>query len=77
MLGSLARMVVAAALMGEAVWIVARSLGGNTGGGALVRLVAGAVVGVAVYAGLLALMGAPELDALRRRLPRRRASAAD
>jgi putative peptidoglycan lipid II flippase len=70
-------MVVAAALMGEAVWIVARAFGGNTGGGALVRLVAGTVVGVAVYAGILALMGAPELDALRRRFPRRRASAAD
>ena len=76
-LGSLARMVVAAALMGEAVWLVARALGGNTGGGALLRLTGGTLIGVAVYAGLLALMGAPELDALRRRLPGRTRPAAD
>jgi putative peptidoglycan lipid II flippase len=76
-LGSVARMVVAAALMGEAVWLVARALGGNTGGGALLRLSAGTLIGVAVYAGLLALMGAPELDALRRRLPGRTRTVAD
>ncbi len=76
-LASLARMAVAAALMGEAVWFVARALGANTGGGALLRLSAGAVVGVLVYAGLLALMGAPELDALRRRLPGQTRSAAE
>ena len=63
--------------MGEAVWFVARALGANTGGGALLRLSAGAVVGVLVYAGLLALMGAPELDALRRRLPGQTRSAAE
>ena len=76
-LASLARMVVAAALMGEAVWLVARALGGNTGGEAILRLTAGTVVGVAVYAGLLALMGAPELDALRRRLPGRSRAVAE
>ncbi len=51
--------------------------GRTPGGGALLRLAAGTVVGVAVYAGLLALMGAPELDALRRRLPGRTGAVAD
>ncbi len=68
---SIARMVVAAALMGECVWLIARVVGGNTGGGALLRLAVGTTFGVAVYAGLLALMGAPELNALKRRLPGR------
>jgi len=76
-MGSLARMVVAAALMGEAVWLVARLLGDNAGGGAVLRVGAGAVVGVIVYAGILAAMGAPELDALRRRLPGRRVRTSD
>lgn len=70
-LGSLGRMTVAAALMGESVWFVARSIGGNSGGGAFLRLGVGTMVGLVVYAALLAAMGAPELDALRRRLPAR------
>ncbi len=68
-LSSLGRMLVASALMGEAVWLVARSVGANTGGGAALRLGAATVTGLVVYFGLLALMGAPELDALRRRIP--------
>ncbi|MEM9748217.1 MAG: murein biosynthesis integral membrane protein MurJ [Actinomycetota bacterium] len=65
------RMIVAAAIMGEVVWLVARSVGGNVGLDAVVRLVAGSVVGVVVYGALLVAMGAPELDAVRRRLSRR------
>ena len=38
---------------------------------------AGTLIGIAVYAGLLALMGAPELDALRRRLPGRTRTTAE
>ena len=76
-LGSVARMIVAAALMGETVWFVARLLGANTGPGALLRLGVGVVVGIAVYLGLLAVMRAPELEALRRRLPGRTAAPAD
>ena len=68
---SLSRMIVAAALMGESVWFIVRSIGANSGGGAFLRLVVGGVVGVFVYGVLLAAMGAPELDALRRRLPAR------
>ena len=70
-LTSLFRMIVAAALMGESVWFIVRSIGGNAGGGAFLRLGVGAFVGIVVYGVLLAAMGAPELDALRRRLPAR------
>ncbi|MFK7918826.1 MAG: murein biosynthesis integral membrane protein MurJ [Ilumatobacter sp.] len=68
---SLFRIVVAAALMGESIWFIVRNVGGNTGGGAVTRLVLGAIVGLIVYVVLLGAMGAPELDALRRRLPAR------
>jgi putative peptidoglycan lipid II flippase len=67
-LQSLWTMIVAGAVMGEAVWFITRNVGGNAGLDALLRLVVGAVVGVIVYFGLLALMGAPELTALQRRL---------
>jgi len=70
-LWSLWRMIVASAVMGEAVWFVARSVGGNTGLDALLRLIVGVLVGVIVYFGLLTAMGAPEVDALKRRLPGR------
>lgn len=70
-LTSVFRMIVAAALMGESVWFIVRAIGGNSGGGAFLRLIVGGVVGVVVYVVLLACMGAPELDALRRRLPAR------
>lgn len=68
-LTSVFRMLVAAALMGESVWFIVRNIGANSGGGAFLRLGVGTVVGVIVYGVLLAAMGAPELDALRRRLP--------
>ena len=78
---SLFRMTVAAALMGESVWFIVRNIGDNDGAGAFVRLAVGSVVGVIVYGVLLTAMGAPELDALRRRLPAglggRRAATAD
>ncbi len=70
-LTSLFRMIVAATLMGESVWFIVRSVGGNQGGGAFIRLAVGTFVGIVVYGVLLAAMGAPELDALRRRLPAR------
>jgi putative peptidoglycan lipid II flippase len=69
-LGSIARMVIAAALMGEVVWLVARQVGGNAGADAVLRLVVGAIAGCAVYLGILVALRAPELDAVRRRLPR-------
>ena len=65
------RMLVAGALMGESVWFITRNVGGTVGVDALLRLTVGIVAGVVVYFGLLAAMGAPEVEALKRRLPGR------
>jgi len=70
LLGSIARMILAAVLMAEAVWLVTQQVGGNAGVDAVSRLVVGAVVGVAVYGGVLYALRAPELDWVRRRLTR-------
>ena len=67
-LASIARMLLAAVLMAEAVWLVTQPLGGNAGLDAVVRIVVGTAVGAAVYLGVLTLLRAPELDAVRRRL---------
>src|SRR6056297_2394549 len=69
---SLWRMLVAAALMGQAVWLATQAVGGNTGLDAVVRLAVGTVVGCVVYAGVRFALRAPELDAVRRFLPPRR-----
>jgi putative peptidoglycan lipid II flippase len=65
---SLTPMVLAAALMGEAVWFVSRQVGGDVGIDAVVRVIVGTIVGIAVYLGVLVAVGVPELDFLRRRL---------
>jgi putative peptidoglycan lipid II flippase len=70
LLWSIARMLVAAVLMGEAVWLVTQQFGGNSGDEALARVLVGTLVGAVVYLGALLLMRAPEVDAVRRRLPR-------
>lgn len=72
---AIAPMVLAAVLMGEAVWFVSRQVGGDSGLDAAMRLVVGTVVGTVVYVGVLLALGAPELDFLRRRLPHRRGTA--
>jgi putative peptidoglycan lipid II flippase len=69
LLTSIARMLLAATLMAEAVWLVTQQIDGNTGVDAVVKLAAGTAVGSAVYLGVLMLLRAPELDAVRRRLP--------
>jgi putative peptidoglycan lipid II flippase len=69
LLTSIARMLLAATLMAEAVWLVTQQIDGNTGVDAVVKLGAGTAVGTAVYLGVLMLLRAPELDAVRRRLP--------
>ena len=51
-LTAVARMALAALLMGEAVWLVARVVGGNSGVDALVRVLVGATVGAVVYLGV-------------------------
>jgi putative peptidoglycan lipid II flippase len=69
---SIVRIGLAGTLGGEAAWLVADRVGGNTGLGAFGRLLAGSLAGAAVYGGLLVLLRAPELGALRR-VARRRA----
>ena len=68
LLSSIGRMLLASALMAEAVWLVTQQVGGNAGADAVIRLVVGTIVGAAVYLGVLVLLRAPELDAVRRRL---------
>ncbi len=70
-LGSLWRMLVAAVLGGEAAWFVARAIGENSGGGAWLRVIVASVVGLAIYTVMLVALRAPEVDAVRRRLPAR------
>jgi putative peptidoglycan lipid II flippase len=73
---SLSRIVVAAAVAGEISWIVAGRIGADAGAGAWARVVVGGLVGIGAYAGLLAVLRAPELAALRSRLPGRRSASA-
>lgn len=65
---SLWRMVVAGVVMADAVWLVARAVGANSGPGAVVRLVVATIVGAAVYVGVLTVLQSPELDDLRSRI---------
>jgi len=71
---SLWPMLLAAAVMGEVVWLVAGAIGSNSGTGAVSRLVVGGLSGIAVYVGVLAALRTPELVAIRDRLPRSRQS---
>jgi putative peptidoglycan lipid II flippase len=71
-LTSVGRMVVAAAVMAAAVWLVTRAVGDDTGSGALVRTVVGVVVGLVVYAGALLALRVPEVVEVRERLATRR-----
>ncbi len=63
----LARMLLASVVMAEAVWAVAHIVGANSGPGSVLRVVTGTVLGAVVYVAMLAVLGAPELDQLRRR----------
>ena len=76
MFASLWRMALAGVIAAEVTWLVARQVGGEEGMDALVRVVVGAVVGLAVYGGVLAALRAPELSAARARLTRRGAAPA-
>jgi putative peptidoglycan lipid II flippase len=68
---SLARLVLAGITAGLAGAFVAGLVGSDDGGGALLRSLVGVTVIGAVYVGLLLYLGAPELDAVVRRLRRR------
>ena len=67
----LGRMLLAAIVMAEVMWLVGRLVGSNVGLGALARLLAAGTVGLAVYVGLLAALGVRDLDELVRRMRRR------
>ena len=68
---AMARMLLAAVVMAEIVWFVARLVGDNVGAGAWLRVGVGTVTGAVVYVVVLLLLEAPELDQLRRRFARR------
>jgi glutamate synthase domain-containing protein 2 len=67
-LAGLFRITLASAVMAEAVWAVARLVGSNDGTGALVRVLVSAVVGAAVFVGVLLVLQSPELKELRDRV---------
>jgi len=71
---SLWRMLLAAVVMAEIVWIVARLVGGNSGVDAFVRVIVSTIIGTLVYVGMLWVLGSPELDDLYGRLRPARAS---
>lgn len=65
---SLWRMVLAALVMAEVVWLVAGAVGANSGPGAVVRVVVSTIVGAAVYVAMLSVLQSPELHDIRSRL---------
>jgi putative peptidoglycan lipid II flippase len=74
-LTSILPMVLAGVLAAEAMWLVARRVGGNAGGEALLRLTVGGVVGLVVYAALLLVLRVPEMTAVLDRVRPSRASS--
>jgi putative peptidoglycan lipid II flippase len=67
---SIAKLVVASATMALAVWLVARSVGGPEGVGAIVRTGAGVVVGAAVFAVATVVLRVEEVAPLVARMRR-------
>lgn len=69
--GSLAKLALAAAVMGVAVWGVTRWVGGVSGREALLQVAVAVPVGVVVYVAALAGLRSEEIAGLRSRLLRR------
>ena len=67
---SLGRIALAAVVTGEVTWLVSQTVGGDTGSGALVRVVVGVVAGAITYIALLAFLRVPEAGQLQRRVAR-------
>jgi len=67
LMSSLWRMGLAGLVMAEVVWIVARSIGENSGPAAVARVVAGTIIGAITYVAVLAALRSPELDDVRSR----------
>jgi putative peptidoglycan lipid II flippase len=64
------RMLLAAVLMAEAIWLATHRIGSDAGAAAVAQLAVGGVVGLVVYLGVLLALRAPELGWLQRRLAR-------
>ena len=64
------RMLMAAALMAEAMWFVTRDVARDNGLDGIAQLVVGGGVGLAVYAAVLVALKSPEVGAVRRLLNR-------
>lgn len=62
------RMALAAVVMAEVTWLVAKLVGDNDGWGALARSTVAGSVGLVAYVAVLALLRTPELDQVRTRL---------
>ena len=62
------RPLLAAVLMAEAMWFVARQSGDHNGWAALGELVIGGLVGLVVYSAVLFALRVPELSGIRERL---------
>ena len=73
---ALAKMAVAAVVMGVAVVVVRELVGSNAGLGAVARTTAGVMVGIAVYLGALYALRLPELHELVDRFRQRRGGKA-
>jgi putative peptidoglycan lipid II flippase len=65
LMGNLARLALAAILTGEVAWLASRSIGSETGAGAVLRVAVGSIIGIVVYLGTLAFLKAPELSSVR------------
>lgn len=72
----LGRILLASIVAAEVMWVVARLVGGNEGLGAVVRLLAAGTTGLAVYVGLVTVLGVRELGELVRRVRRTPAATA-
>lgn len=65
---SIWRMGLAAVVMAEVTWAVARVVGGNAGLDALIQVAVAGTAGLVAYAAVLVVLGVPELDQLRTRV---------
>ncbi len=63
------RMLLAAVLMAEAIWLVTHDVSADTGWHAVAQILVGGSVGIVVYLAVLLALDTTEIDSLRRRLP--------
>jgi putative peptidoglycan lipid II flippase len=73
LVASLGRIALAAVVTGEVTWLVSQTVGGDTGSGALLRVVVGVVAGGITYIALLGYLRVPEAAEMQRRVSARAA----